>query len=147
MKARRSSSVLEALRIAKERDPDLAIDGEFQLDSAVVPAVAARKVPGGSAVAGRANILIFPDLDAGNITYKAVQTIRQGRRVRRVSPGLRQEQSAICRAVHLSTTSSGWPRWRASTPRGSRDFKARAQVDLESPRPQLRKFIDQVPAA
>lgn len=66
-------TVLEALRIAKERDPDLAIDGEFQLDSAIVPAVAARKVPEGSAVAGRANILIFPDLNAGNIAYKAVQ--------------------------------------------------------------------------
>jgi phosphate acetyltransferase len=65
--------VLEALRIARERDPDLAIDGEFQLDSAIVPGVAARKVPEGSAVAGRANILIFPDLNAGNIAYKAVQ--------------------------------------------------------------------------
>jgi phosphate acetyltransferase len=66
-------TVLEALRIAKERAPGLAIDGEFQLDSAIVPAVAARKVPEGSEVAGRANILIFPDLDAGNIAYKAVQ--------------------------------------------------------------------------
>jgi phosphate acetyltransferase len=65
--------VLDALRIAKERDPNLAIDGEFQLDSAIVPSVAARKVPGDSFVAGRANVLIFPDLDAGNITYKAVQ--------------------------------------------------------------------------
>ena len=65
--------VLQALSIAKERDPGLAIDGEFQLDSAIVPAVAARKVPEGSSVAGRANVLIFPDLDAGNIAYKAVQ--------------------------------------------------------------------------
>ena len=63
--------VLEALRIARERDPDLAIDGELQLDSAIVPGVAARKVPEGSPVAGRANILIFPDLNAGNIAYKA----------------------------------------------------------------------------
>jgi len=65
--------VLAALQMAKDRDPDLLIDGEFQVDAAIVPAVAARKVPGGSPVAGRANILIFPDLNAGNIAYKCVQ--------------------------------------------------------------------------
>lgn len=62
-----------ALELAKSRDPDLLIDGEFQVDAAIVPAVAARKVAGDSAVAGRANILIFPDLNAGNIAYKCVQ--------------------------------------------------------------------------
>jgi phosphate acetyltransferase len=65
--------VLDALRIARERDPELLIDGELQLDSAIIPGVAARKVPGESPAAGRANVLIFPDLDAGNIAYKAVQ--------------------------------------------------------------------------
>ena len=65
--------VAEAVAIAKQRAPELAIDGEFQLDTAIVPSVAQRKVPDGSAVAGQANVLIFPDLDAANIGYKLTQ--------------------------------------------------------------------------
>ena len=65
--------VKEALKIAQTREPELAIDGEFQLDSAIVPAVAARKVKDDSAVAGRANVIIFPDLNSGNIAYKLTQ--------------------------------------------------------------------------
>lgn len=67
--------IREALQMARDREPGLAIDGEFQVDAAIVPAVAARKVPGDSPVAGRANILIFPDLNAGNIGYKLVQRL------------------------------------------------------------------------
>jgi len=65
--------VKKALSIARSREPELAIDGEFQVDSAVVPAVAARKVKDESAVAGRANVIIFPDLNSGNIAYKLTQ--------------------------------------------------------------------------
>ena len=65
--------VLEALHLVQEREPDLLIDGEMQLDAAVVPEVARAKVKEESAVAGRANILVFPDLDAANIAFKLVQ--------------------------------------------------------------------------
>ena len=67
-----TEKVIEATRILKEKAPDLICDGELQLDAAIVPEVAERKAPG-SPVAGRANVLIFPDLDAGNIGYKLVQ--------------------------------------------------------------------------
>lgn len=67
-----TEKVIEATRILKEKAPGLICDGELQLDAAIIPEVAERKAPG-SPVAGRANVLIFPDLDAGNIGYKLVQ--------------------------------------------------------------------------
>jgi phosphate acetyltransferase len=69
----RVDKVLKALEIAKKRNSSLAIDGEFQADSAIIPAVAAKKVKTESSVAGKANVLIFPDLDSGNMAYKLTQ--------------------------------------------------------------------------
>ncbi|SKA92282.1 phosphate acetyltransferase [Caloramator quimbayensis] len=66
--------VVEATKLAKEMAPDIMIDGELQLDAAIVPKVASLKAPG-SDVAGKANVLIFPDLQAGNIGYKLVQRL------------------------------------------------------------------------
>lgn len=65
--------VRQAVQIAQERRPDLNIDGEFQLDAAIVPAVATKKVKRESKVAGRANIIIWPDLNVGNVGVKLVQ--------------------------------------------------------------------------
>ncbi len=69
-----TEKVVEATRLLKEKEPNLIADGELQLDAAIIPEVGASKAPG-SPVAGHANTLIFPDLDAGNIGYKLVQRL------------------------------------------------------------------------
>lgn len=70
--------VTEAIRLVHERRADIAVDGEFQLDAAIDPAVAAKKVNRPSEVAGRANVLVFPDLNAANIAVKLVQRFAHG---------------------------------------------------------------------
>ena len=70
--------VNEAIELVHERRPDIAADGEFQLDAAIDPKVAAKKVKRESAVAGRANVLVFPDLNAANIAVKLVQRFAHG---------------------------------------------------------------------
>ena len=79
--------VVEAVRIAKEKYSQYAIDGEMQLDAAIVPSVANSKAPN-SDVAGQANVLVFPDLDAGNIGYKLVQRLAKAEAYGPITQGM-----------------------------------------------------------
>ena len=82
-----ANKVVEAAKIARELAPELALDGELQADAAIVPAVGAAKAPE-SKVAGKANCLIFPDLDAGNIGYKLVQRLAHAEAFGPVTQGI-----------------------------------------------------------
>ena len=88
--------VIEATRIAKERRPDLILDGEFQLDAAVVPEVAHRKAPD-SPIQGNANTLIFPDLGAGNLAYKLVERMAHARAIGPIVQGTAKPVSDLSR--------------------------------------------------
>lgn len=95
-----AQKVIDATNIVKEKRPDIMIDGELQADAAIVAGVGAKKAPG-SAVAGQANVLVFPDLSAGNIGYKLVQRIAGCEAVGPIIQGLAKPLNDLSRGCSV----------------------------------------------
>jgi phosphate acetyltransferase len=95
-KSELTQKVVDATRMVKEKSPDLQIDGELQLDAAIVPSVGKQKAPT-STVAGNANVLVFPDLNSGNIGYKLVQRLAKAEAYGPVTQGLSKPVNDLSR--------------------------------------------------
>ncbi|MBQ9267751.1 MAG: phosphate acetyltransferase [Clostridia bacterium] len=91
-----TEKVITATKLVKEKAPDLAVEGEIQLDAAIVPSVGRQKAPE-SQVAGKANVLIFPDLNAGNIGYKLVQRLAKAEAYGPITQGIAKPVNDLSR--------------------------------------------------